>query len=267
MRFRLRIGTLECMPWHEAPDPRSFFYEGGQVGILMLHGLIGAPAEMRPLGEHLAAHGYTVCGPRLAGHGTRAAELANLRWTDWYASAQLGLDELLVSCSDVVVIGLSMGALLSVRLAVERPEISGVVLMAPALEVTLPVLRWAEPISRLLPEVPRFPAIFHGLADPSRSKHIWSYPVFPTPALSEFYRLQQQTGAWLPQVHQPLLLLHGQLDPTVPPKASRTVFQTVCSTDKEIHLLERSGHTLTVDQEYDRMAALVTAWLKNRFHA
>lgn len=253
------------MSWDETPDPNSFFYDGGEVGVLLLHGLIGAPAEMRLLGSHLADQGYTVCGPRLAGHGRRAADLAALRWRDWYASAQLGLDELLVSCPRVVVVGLSMGALLSLRMAVERPEILGIVLMAPALEVSLPVLRWAELLSGVIPEIPRFASVFHGLADPGRSKYIWSYPVFPTSALAQFYLLQQHAQTWLPQVRQPLLVLHGALDPTVPPRASRRVYETVCSQDKELYFLQRSGHALTVDQEHEAVSSIITSWLKRRF--
>lgn len=253
------------MSRNPSSDPKPFFFENGSVGILLLHGLIGAPAEMRPLGKHLADEGYTVHGPRLAGHGTCASDLAHLRWTDWLASARLGLDELQVCCEHVVVMGLSMGALLSLRLAMERPEICGVALMAPALEISLPILPWAEKMSRVIPEIPRFGRVFHGLVDPRRSSELWSYPVFPTSALHEFYLLQQQAQSWLPHVRQPLLLLHGKMDPTVPARAAKTVFERVSSEDKEMHVLERSGHIVTVDQEQERVLSLVSTWLNSRF--
>ena len=246
-------------------DPAPFFFENGPIGVLLLHGLIGAPAEMRTLGSHLASQGYSVHGPRLAGHGTKASDLASLRWDDWLASARLGLDELRVGCEHVVVMGLSMGALLTLRLAIERPEVQGIVLMAPALEIRMPLLRWAETAARFIPEIPRFGRVFHGLADPERSTELWSYPVFPTSALHEFYLLQQNAHAWLPEVQQPLLLLHGILDPTVPTSAAKTVYDRVASADKEIRLLEKSGHIITVDQEQERVFALISSWLNKRF--
>lgn len=56
------------MAQHPWLDPNSFFFDGGPLGVLLIHGFTGAPPEMRPMGEYLAAKGYTVSGPRLAGH-------------------------------------------------------------------------------------------------------------------------------------------------------------------------------------------------------
>ena len=52
------------------PDIRPFFFAGGDVGCLLVHGFTGTPHEMRFLGERLAAQGYTVSGVCLAGHAT-----------------------------------------------------------------------------------------------------------------------------------------------------------------------------------------------------
>lgn len=37
------------MAAESGPGPAPFLYVGGPVGVLLLHGLTGAPAEMRPL--------------------------------------------------------------------------------------------------------------------------------------------------------------------------------------------------------------------------
>ena len=42
------------MAEHDWLDTSPFFFEGGPVGCLMIHGFTGAPAEMRPMGEYLA---------------------------------------------------------------------------------------------------------------------------------------------------------------------------------------------------------------------
>src|SRR5262249_50914792 len=63
------------------------------LGCLLVHGFTATPAEMRPLGEALAARGFPVRGVRLAGHGTSVEDLARTGWRDWYASVEhdLGL--------------------------------------------------------------------------------------------------------------------------------------------------------------------------------
>lgn len=42
--------------------------EGGEHGVLLLHGFTGSAAHMRPLGERLHSQGFTVMGINLPGH-------------------------------------------------------------------------------------------------------------------------------------------------------------------------------------------------------
>src|SRR4030095_16396304 len=94
------------------PGAEPYFHRGGKVGCLCLHGFTASPAEVKWFAQHLAAEGYTVYAPRLAGHGTRPQDLARTRWTDWYASASDGYHLLRQQCEKVFVCGMSMGGLL-----------------------------------------------------------------------------------------------------------------------------------------------------------
>ena len=47
--------------------------------VLCLHGFSNTPYEMRPVAEALAARGYHVRAPAMAGHATRPEELAHTR--------------------------------------------------------------------------------------------------------------------------------------------------------------------------------------------
>ena len=53
------------------PGAEPYSHDGGDTGVLLLHGFTSSPKSMKPWGEFLASHGYTVRGPRLPGHGTR----------------------------------------------------------------------------------------------------------------------------------------------------------------------------------------------------
>src|SRR5437764_946463 len=58
--------------WSSPAEPdqlQPFRIRGGTRGCLLIHGFAGTPPEMRGLGEYLAAAGYDVMGPLLAGHG------------------------------------------------------------------------------------------------------------------------------------------------------------------------------------------------------
>ena len=57
-------------------------------GILLLHGLTGAPAEMRLLGRRLTRAGFALSTPLLAGHGADQQTLLRSTWRDWLASAR-----------------------------------------------------------------------------------------------------------------------------------------------------------------------------------
>ena len=50
-----------------------FLLPGGRHGVLLIHGFTGLPAELRLLGEHLNAQGFTVLMmmPRLQLHLAR----------------------------------------------------------------------------------------------------------------------------------------------------------------------------------------------------
>ncbi|HNT90011.1 MAG TPA: hypothetical protein PKL84_19260, partial [Candidatus Hydrogenedentes bacterium] len=59
-------------------------------GVLLVHGYMAAPLEVRSLGEYLYTRGYAVYGVRLRGHGTSPVDLAETGWEDWYASITNG---------------------------------------------------------------------------------------------------------------------------------------------------------------------------------
>jgi esterase/lipase/1-acyl-sn-glycerol-3-phosphate acyltransferase len=98
------------------------FYRRSQAktGVLLVHGYMAAPEEVRPLAQHLYRHGYTVFAPRLRGHGTSPEDLASRTWEDWLQSVERGYLILANSCKDVVLGGFSAGAGLALLAATNR---------------------------------------------------------------------------------------------------------------------------------------------------
>jgi carboxylesterase len=79
------------------------------------------------------------------------------------------------------------------------------------------------------------------------------YPRIPLHAahsMRTFYRL---VDGELPQVTQPMLLLHSRTDHVVPPVDSARVLSRVSSTDVTETVLEQSYHVATLDHDADRI--------------
>src|SRR2546430_8469231 len=70
-------------------DP--FALGDGPDACLLLHGLTGSPAEMRPVGDALAAAAFRAVAPLLPGHGTTPEDLYNTPPPDLAGSAHTPL--------------------------------------------------------------------------------------------------------------------------------------------------------------------------------
>lgn len=223
-----------------------FFFEGGDVGCLLIHGGTGSPPEMRWMGEYLASKGLTVLGVRLAGHGTTPEDLASKVWTDFIASAEEGLDQIRSLCDKVFVAGLSFGGLITLYLAANQPFQGAIVMGAPAhiddwrLRL-LPVFKYLVKWVQMGEEF--------DLTDPEARKRFFCYRRVPTVFGVQFSKLLRSVRKTLSQVKVPLLLMQGVHDRTIPEDSAQYFFDHVGSGDKEIVWFPNSGHAITVDSE------------------
>ena len=233
-------------------DLNPFFFEGGPVGCLLVHGFSGSPPEMRLMGEFLAQKGLTVQGVRLAGHGTSPEDMATTTWRDWVASAEAGLRELEARCEQVFVAGLSMGGLITLHLAAHH-HLAGIVAMAAPAYM-------ADWRFRFLPLARHFirwftPDIESDLTDPEAEKHLSAYQVLPVHCLVSLGQLMRLVRQELPQVKAPALVMQGEKDHHVPADSARIIFEELGAADKEIVWWPNSGHCISVDSEREAVWA------------
>ncbi|MGH8898593.1 MAG: alpha/beta hydrolase [Egibacteraceae bacterium] len=231
---------------------------GGDVGVLLLHGFTGNPVSMRPLGEALAASGFAVELPLLPGHGTTWQECARTTWQDWAREADEALERLRVSSAAQVVVGLSMGATLTLHLAITRgDELAGIVLVNPTLHTS-------DPRARLLPllrhVVRSRPGFGNDIALPGADQRAYArVPLKPLHSLTELWALVR---ADLARVKVPVLVFTSRQDHVVEPDNSTTVLAGVSSTDVEQVWLERSYHVATLDYDADLITERTVAFAR-----
>jgi carboxylesterase len=247
----------------------SFATQRGQA-VLCLHGLTGTPYEVAPLAHALAAAGYAVSAPLLAGHGESAATLAATRWQDWFAAAEAAFDGLraVQSGGTVAVLGFSMGGLLALRMARLRPQhVSAVV----ALSVPLRLRTWQTAAAKAWRRLPAF--LRRGplatirkrggsdVIDTDARRENPSLPEMPIGSVAEVVDLAALVRRDLAFITQPVLVAHGEQDHTVDPKASYELAGSLAGPVVEQLRLSRSAHLIGVDVERSQLAHAVVQFL------
>ncbi len=244
-----------------------FFYRGSSTGCLVLHGFGSSPGEVRWLGQHLAGQGWTVCGPRLAGHGTDYHSLSRTRWQDWYGSLLDAYHMLRGGCEKVVIAGHSMGGLLALLAGASLPVDALLVMAAPfsfssRLMPYAHLVRFVMPYfdardHSTLPQILREEQARRGETERGRVR----YDRWATQALGELYRLAQTTRAVLHRVQAPLCLIYSAADDTVSFADRQVILDGVGSRIVESHSLEHSGHNLPIDIERETVFALASRFI------
>ncbi|WP_093801240.1 carboxylesterase [Streptomyces sp. Wb2n-11] len=231
------------------PGAEPFRHEGGEVGVLLCHGFTGSPQSLRPWAGHLAERGLTVSLPLLPGHGTRWEDMQLTGWQDWYAEVDRELRVLSRQCSQVFVFGLSMGGALTLRLAAKHGDaISGIAVVNPANKVH-GLSAYALPVARHLVRTTkglRSDIARTGVEEVGYDR----VPLHAAHSVRNFFRI---VDSELPQVTQPMLLLHSPQDHVVPAADSARILSRVSSTDVTEILLEQSYHVATLDHDAERI--------------
>jgi carboxylesterase len=253
--------------------PREFILPGngprGRTGVLMVHGLAGTPNEMRMLGRGLQSAGFEVHGVQLAGHCGTLDDLVATGWQDWVESVHAGARRLRAKVDRVVVMGLSMGAVLALELAAERPDlVDGVA----ALSTSFRHDGWSMPIftrlafllrpvralgigrRRLFLEQPPFGIRNEGLRKyvvaQMRSGDSSAAGLLGTPwhSIVEMHALSKHVRRRLSRVRVPCLVAHSSDDDVSSLANAELVARRVQGPVEELRL-HNSYHMITIDSD------------------
>lgn len=231
------------VPLHEPPKRE-------RIGVLLLHGFTSHLNTVNGLVPYLEKAGIPYEMPILRGHGTRYQDLRGCTARDWYVDAQRCMIRLWNYVDRIIVVGLSMGGLVALELAMRHPDkIAGIVTVAAS-------LKFADPLSRftnMLSQVVRYWPSPESFNEPSLKVNCKNYEKFPTDAFASLYDYSQEIAHRLNEVHVPIRILQSKKDQIVAPDSANIIYEKVSTPHREILWYEESGHEMMQDLEAEQV--------------
>lgn len=117
------------------------------VGLLFIHGLLDSPFTLRDLANQFFENNMLCRSVLLPGHGTKPEDLMRVTYRDWIQVVEYGIMSLSKQVEKIVIVGYSTGATLALYHAMKHRNITGIILIAPAIRVKFPI----DPLIHLLP--------------------------------------------------------------------------------------------------------------------
>jgi esterase/lipase len=234
-------------------DPKPFLltpkHENG-IGVLLIHGLLASPAEVREYGEYLVKQGYIVMGVRLKGHGTSPYALQNQSWEDWYYSAERGLNILNAHCQRIIPVGFSTGGALALKIACEqRPEIIGICAIAMPIRFknpAFPLIPLLHGTNKLVDLITSFEGVKPFIENETEHPDV-NYRHVPVKSLYELSLLTEAMEKAAPKCEVPVLIVQGDQDPVVSYKSAEDIMNKLTCKNKRLHKIHSTRHGMLME--------------------
>ncbi len=238
-----------------------------KTGVLLVHGYMAAPEEIRPLAIFLHQHGFTVYACRLPGHGTSPADLARRKWEEWLTVVERGYLILANCCRDVVLGGFSTGAGLALLTAAANPpKITAVFAINPPVKLRRRMARLAPAVllwDKLVEKISGEEAEQHFVPNEPENPDI-NYRRNPISGLIELMELMDRVSGCLKDFRLPVLVIQGSDDPLVDPEGSEDLYQKLGSKDKEFAVFPADRHVIIRGEGSERIYARILSFIQLR---
>ncbi len=206
------------------------------TGALLIHGFMGSPKELRPIGEHLAQTGINVHGILLPGFGAGIARLATVRRTEWLEAANRAWDDVCGRHKRTILLGYSMGGAVAIHLAARRSP-NRLILLAPFIRIAdrraiaLPLLQHVmkefKPYEKADFNSPQVRWDFQhidpeiDLSDPALQERLRREATIPTSSLVQLQLMSRAAARVARRTTAPTLIVHGARDTISRPADTR----------------------------------------------
>ena len=229
--------------------------------IILVHGFGASATETLPLGEFLYSEGYDVKGLLLKGHGTKPADMDNIRWEEWIGNIQEAYDVYAPKYTNVIVGGISMGGALALYSSTQMKFKAIFTINAfYHLSKTMSFATWLLSIFGT-----------HRQRNEARIKwyvenNLFSYSEDSTPAANQLYKMLKTLHTKVDEINVPVLIIQSKEDKTAKPEGAKELFEDL-KTKKELFFVQKGDHILTVDphrqEVFDKILSFLGEMVKN----
>ena len=222
-----------------------------KTAVMLIHGICGSPNHFRqllPIESHIPED-WSVYNLVLDGHCGSVEDFGRSSMKKWKTQVESVFDDLCRSHDRVVLVGHSMGTLLSIHLALRKPEkIPFLFLLA------VPVRVFVQPravgylfriaLDRKDDRDPVLVSMLNGCGI-TQTKKLWKYIPW-TPRMVELLRECSATGKSLTRLRVPCIAWQSDKDEMVSRRAGKCLRE---SGRVEVHDLPDSTHFYYSDQD------------------
>lgn len=234
-------------------------------GVILIHGYMAAPEEIRPLAELLYNNGYSVYAARLKGHGTAPEDLAVQDWHEWYESVNRAYIVMKNTMKSFAIIGFSTGAGLALLQAANKPgRFAGVIsinsparLLDKSAKFSPLIVGWNAFLSALRTQKGKKEYV----ANDPENPHI-NYGRNPIHGVYELERLMKYVRSRLADVKGHVLIIQGSADPVVNPVSGMDIFSRLGAADKQLIQISADHHGILRGKEASEVMDKVLIFLK-----
>jgi esterase/lipase len=235
-------------------------------GVILVHGYMAAPEEIRPLADMLYDNGYSVYAARLKGHGTAPEDLAVQDWHEWYESVNRAYIVMKNTMKSFAIVGFSTGAGLALLQAANKPgRFAGVIsinsparLLDKSAKFSPLIVGWNAFLSVLRTQKGKKEYVSNAPENP----HI-NYGRNPVHGVYELERLMKYVRSRLADIKGHVLIIQGSADPVVNPLSGMDIFSRLGAVDKQLVQISADHHGILRGKEASEVKEKVLMFLKS----
>ncbi len=234
------------------------------TGILLIHGYMAAPEEMKAFAYYLYEKSFTVYVPRLKGHGTAPEDLAKTKFEQWIESVEEAFVVLRNSCDKVIVGGFSTGAGLALELSTRVDDIAAVFAVAPPMRLNdlgsyfVPAIdAWNTMIKKI-----HLDAIAKEFIENHPENPNINYVRNPIAGMHELEKLMEQLEVKLKSINKPTLVVQSRNDPVVNSSGTLKLFNKLGSNIKEYYIFDYERHGILTGSGIKRIYMAIENFIK-----
>lgn len=223
---------------------QPFFFKAGPRAVLLLHGFTGSSADVRMLGRFLEKNGYTSYAPHYRGHGVAPEELIKTNPSQWWADVVAAYDELRdQGYEEIAVCGLSLGGVMSLKLALNKPVKGIVTMCAPMTMRTTDVM--FEGVLKYAAEYKKY----EQKDNTTIEQEVAAIRAAGMPSLAQLREFVYDVRAQVDELYTPLFVVQARHDEIIDPNSANIIFDAAESTEKQLKWYEEAGHVITLSNE------------------